>query len=131
MPLRLRIITIEKTLVDEDVELVNVNTTEGATGVLANHIPLLARVLPGTLRYKTKTREHRLVSSTGSIEVKNNIATVLIGEAVPVESIDVAKAEAEHNRLLSDIKGGSLTAIELKEAREQLATVTAKLRARK
>jgi F-type H+-transporting ATPase subunit epsilon len=131
VPLHLRIVTIEKVVVDEPVDLLSVTTSEGATGILSGHIPLLAVIEPGLLRYKTKSREFRMVSSSGSVEVKDNRATVLVSEAVPVESIDLAKAEAERNRLLGDIKGGQLTAIELSEAREQLATVAAKLRARK
>ncbi len=130
MSFRLRLFTIEKVVVDEDVEMLNVNTTEGATGILANHIPLLATITPGLLRYKTKSQEVRLVTSRGSVEFKKNVALVLVGEAQAPESINIAKAEAERSRLSSDIKSGQLTAIELKEAREQLENVTAKLRAR-
>lgn len=128
--LKLRIVTIEKVVVDEPVAMLNVNTTEGAIGILPGHIPLLTVVRPGTLRYKTKTREHRLVATSGSLEVKNNVATVIVGEAVPVESIDVRKAEAERERLVGLLKQGELSAIDLAEAREQLANVLAKLRAR-
>lgn len=128
--LKLRIVSIEKIVVDEPVTMLNVNTTEGAIGVLPGHIPLLTVVRPGLLRYKTKTREHRLVASSGSLEVKDNVATVLVGEALPVESIDVRKAEAERERLLGVLKQGELSAIELRETREQLATTLAKLRAR-
>ncbi|MDP2587241.1 MAG: ATP synthase F1 subunit epsilon [bacterium] len=128
MALRLRIVTIEKVLVDQEVELVTVPTQQGATSILPGHVSLLARVMPGLVRYKTARHEARLVCSTGSIEVKANAVTLLVGEAVPVESIDRDKAEAERTRLIGDIKSGQLTAIELKEAREQLATAVAKLR---
>ena len=128
MALRLRIVTIEKVLVDQEVELVTVQTSQGATSIMPGHISILARVLPGLVRYKTASQESRLVCSSGSIEVNKDAVTLLVGEAVPVESIDRDKAEAERSRLIGDIKSGQLTAIELKEAREQLATAVAKLR---
>ncbi|MFH0830756.1 MAG: ATP synthase F1 subunit epsilon [Parcubacteria group bacterium] len=128
--LRLRIVTIAKVVIDGPASMVNVTTPDGQVGVLPGHIPLLSVVSPGLLRYKTKTREYRLVCSSGSIEVKANKVTILVGEAVPVESIDVHRAEAERERLINLLKHGELPMLELKEARAQLDHVLAKLRAR-
>ena len=127
--LKLRIITIEKIVVDETVSELNVTTPDGALGILPGHIPLLTVIAPGIVRYKNRGKEYRLVSTSGSLEVKDNIATLLAEEVVPVSAIDVAKAEAERTRILNVLESGDLPVIELKEKRKELANVVARITA--
>ena len=127
--LKLRIVTIEKIVVDDSVSELNVTTPEGALGILPGHIPLLTVVSPGVVRYRSGEKEFRLVSTSGSLEVKNNVATLLAEEVLPVSAIDVAQAEAERARLLNVLESGDLPVLELKEKRKELANVVAKITA--
>jgi len=126
--LKLRIVTIEKVVADQPVEELYVETGAGQTGVLTGHATMLTAVQPGLVRYKAGGREVRLVSTGGSLEVKDDKATLLVDEAVPLDSIDVRKAELERSSLLNILKSGDLTLMELREARKQLANVNAKVR---
>ncbi|MFO0702977.1 MAG: ATP synthase F1 subunit epsilon [Candidatus Andersenbacteria bacterium] len=126
--LKLRIVTIAKVVADQPVEELYVETPLGQTGVLPSHAAMLTAVKPGLVRFKAREQEVRLVSTGGSLEVKDNKATLLVDEAVPVESIDVRKAEAERSRLLNYLESGELTIMELRDARKQLANVSARIR---
>ena len=126
--IKLRIVTIEKIVADLPVEELYVETPLGQTGVLPGHAAMLSVVKPGLVHYKAGGQEVRLVSTGGSLEVKDNIATLLVDEALPIESIDVRKAEAERSRLLNVLESGELTLLELRDARKQLANVGAKVR---
>ncbi len=128
---RLKIITIEKVVVDEKVDELVVTTSEGQTGILSNHIPLLSVVRPGLIRYRSKDKEIRLVSTSGSIEVNNNVVSVLVDEALPIEAVDIDKARAEQERLLNVLKSPQLSLIELRAARQELTNVRARLQVKK
>jgi F-type H+-transporting ATPase subunit epsilon len=127
--LKLRIVTIEKVVVDETVSELNVTTPEGALGILPGHIALLTVIAPGIVRYRSHGKEYKLVSTSGSLEVKDNVATLLAEEVLPVSAIDVARAEAERARLLNVLSSGDLPLMELKEKRKELANVVARITA--
>lgn len=118
-------------MVDQDVDELVVTTDEGQTGVLSNHIPLLAVVQPGLIRYRSKDKEIRLVSTSGSIEVNKNEVRVLVDEALPIDEVDIDKARAEQERLLNVLKSPQLSLIELREARKELSNVRARLQVKK
>lgn len=126
--LKLRLVTIQKIVADQPVEELYLETPAGQTGILPGHESLLTVVKPGLVRYRASGQEVRLVSTGGSLEVKADVATLLVDEAVPIESVDVKKAEAERSRLLNVMRSGELTVMELRDARKQLANVSAKVR---
>lgn len=125
---RLRVVTIEDVIIDEDVSQVIVPTPEGQTGILSGHIPLLTSILPGEIKVDTKDKEARLVVTSGSLEVKENIATLLVDEAIPLEEVDLKKAIAERTRLLNMLKSSKLPLFELEETRRELKNVSAKIK---
>ena len=127
----LKIVTIEKVVVDEPVDELIVTTEEGQTGILPNHAPLLAVMVPGLIRFRGKDKEVRLVATSGSIEVDKNNVTVLVDEALSVGEVDLDKARSEQERILNILKSPGLSLIELREARKELANVRARLEAKK
>jgi F-type H+-transporting ATPase subunit epsilon len=127
----LRVVTIEKVAFEGEVSSLTMETEAGATNVLPGHIPLLTTLRPGVIRFVSAGREVRLVASHGSFEIKDNVATLLVGEAVPVDQIDAERAQAERSQLLNMLESGDLTVMQLRDRRRELAALNAKLAASK
>jgi F-type H+-transporting ATPase subunit epsilon len=97
---RLRIVTPERELVDEEVEEVTAPGAAGEFGVLPDHIAFLTVLVPGRLIYKSGGRRHVVAIFGGYAEVADNVMTVLADGAERAGDIDVeaarrAMAEAE------------------------------------
>jgi F-type H+-transporting ATPase subunit epsilon len=90
---RLRIVTPERSLLDEDVEEVVAPGAAGEFGVLPDHITFLTVLVPGRLIYKVAGRRHVVAIFGGYAEVADNVMTVLADGAEPVAEIDAASAE--------------------------------------
>ncbi|MDD9876954.1 MAG: F0F1 ATP synthase subunit epsilon [Magnetovibrio sp.] len=89
------LVSPQKLVASEPVEMVVVPGAEGDLGVLPGHSPLIATVRPGVIdiHEKGKVRE-RIFVGGGFAEVSPERCTVLAEEAVPVADIDRAAAEA-------------------------------------
>ncbi|HKA53544.1 MAG TPA: F0F1 ATP synthase subunit epsilon [Candidatus Binatia bacterium] len=92
--LRLRVVTPERLLLDEEVDEVTAPGTEGEFGVLPNHITFLSSLQPGRLSYKQGGQAHFLAVSGGFAEVRDNVVTVLTDSAEFANEIDVERARA-------------------------------------
>jgi F-type H+-transporting ATPase subunit epsilon len=90
--LRLRVITPERLLLDEEVDEVTAPGTVGEFGVLPNHITFLSSLQPGRLTYKKGAQVHALAVSGGFAEVVDNVMTVLADSAEFAEEIDIERA---------------------------------------
>ena len=90
---RLRIVTPERQLLDEDVEEVVAPGAAGEFGVLPDHITFLTVLAPGRLVYKSGGRRHVLAIFGGYAEVADNVMTVLADGAELVSEIDSARTE--------------------------------------
>lgn len=90
---RLRIVTPERLLIDEDVEEVTAPGAAGEFGVLPDHITFLTVLAPGRLVYKSGGRRHVLAIFGGYAEVADNVMTVLADGAELIAEIDASRAE--------------------------------------
>jgi F-type H+-transporting ATPase subunit epsilon len=86
---RLRIVTPERLLLDEEVEEVVARGTDGEFGVLPDHIAFLTTLAPGRLIYKAGGQRHVLAIFGGYAEVADNVMTVLADGAETVQQIDL------------------------------------------
>ena len=87
--LNARVLTPEGQVFDGEVEQLSTRTAVGEIGILANHIPVLARLRPTELRLHMPEGEvRRWAQAEGWLQVFANRATVLVGEAIPPESLD-------------------------------------------
>ena len=88
------LVSPEKLLKSEPVEMVVIPGTEGDVGVLPGHSLLIAAVRPGVIDIHEggQVRESIFVAG-GFAEVSPERCTVLAEEAVPVAEIDRAEAE--------------------------------------
>jgi F-type H+-transporting ATPase subunit epsilon len=89
------LVSPEKLLLSEAVDMVVVPGTEGNFGVLAGHSLLISTVRPGVIDiYEGNAISERIFVSGGFAEVTAERCTVLADEAVPLSSLDAAAIEA-------------------------------------
>ena len=91
---RLEIIAPDRVFYDDDVVMVEYNTTEGETGVLAEHIPMTQVLAPGVLTI-TEDENNRKVAAlhTGFVEITKEKVTMLAESVEWPEDIDYKRAE--------------------------------------
>lgn len=94
-PFTFDLVSPEKLLLSEDVEMVVVPGAEGDFGVLIGHAPLISALRPGVIgTYTGNSVDKRIFVAGGFAEVTGERCTVLAEEAMPVEDIDRADAES-------------------------------------
>lgn len=77
-------------------ESLNVPTTHGLFGILANHSNLIAAIVPGRLSYRVPGGENLYAAvSEGLLKVENNKVLVLVDSAERPEEIDANRALRE------------------------------------
>jgi len=94
----LEIVTPERSLVNEQVDEVQLPGAEGYFGVLPGHTPMLATLQVGELWYRTGAEKRYLAIAFGFVEVLPERVTVLAQIAERPEDIDVPRAEAAKRR---------------------------------
>jgi len=78
----LEVVTPERAVVSEEVEIVVAPGSEGEFGVLKNHTTFLTSLKSGTLRYKTASGAEKLLKVEGGFaEVLPDKVTVLAESA--------------------------------------------------
>jgi len=96
--IQLHIVSVERSLVNERVDEVEIPGSEGYFGVLPGHTPLLALLGAGELWYRQGQEKHYLLLAYGFAEVLPDQVTILAQTAEKAEEIDVARAEAAKRR---------------------------------
>ena len=109
------LVTPERMVLSEAVDMVVVPGSEGNFGVLPGHALLISAIRPGTIDvYQGQTVTQRIFVVGGFAEVTPERCTVLATEAIPAAELDLAAIEAE----LQIIQGN------LPSLREQVARAT-------
>ncbi len=102
------LVSPERLLLSEQVEMVVIPGAEGDFGVLVKHTPMISAVRPGVIAvHDGGAVKERLFVAGGFAEVTSARCTVLAEQAMPVSEIDQAAAEQQ-----------------LKDAREDLEDAT-------
>jgi F-type H+-transporting ATPase subunit epsilon len=95
------LVSPERLLLSEPVDMAVIPGSEGDFGVLAGHSLLISTLRPGVIEvWQGETVVNRLFVVGGFAEVTDTRCTVLADEAVPVDEINAAEAQAafEHAR---------------------------------
>ncbi|MEJ7653327.1 MAG: F0F1 ATP synthase subunit epsilon [Chloroflexia bacterium] len=98
MPLHLEVVTAERVVYSDEVDMVIAPGIEGALGILPRHAPLMSVLGFGELRVKKGSEESDIAIGGGFMEVLNDRVTVLADSAEHVEEIDLARAEEAAQR---------------------------------
>jgi F-type H+-transporting ATPase subunit epsilon len=87
--LHAEVLTPEGAVFDGEVKQLSTRTRVGEIGVLANHVPVLARLEPTELRLHMPDGDiRRWAQAEGWLQVFANRAMVLVGEVVPPDQLD-------------------------------------------
>jgi F-type H+-transporting ATPase subunit epsilon len=87
--LQAEVLTPEGELYKGELTQLSTRTTVGEIGILANHVPIVARLVPHELRLHVSDGEaERYAVAEGWLQVFANKALVLVSEAVPPDQLD-------------------------------------------
>lgn len=129
MKVPLRVVSVERSLFEGDVEFVIAIGADGELGILARHAPLMTVLKPGPLRIQEiyGGPEQVLFVGGGFLEVLPDRVTVLADIAEHAEEISVERAEEARKRAQEKL-AGTLSTAEETEFQQALAMAEARLR---
>lgn len=87
--LHAEVLTPEGKVFEGEVRQLSTRTAVGEIGILANHVPVLARLRPTELRlHISESETERYAQAEGWLQVFANRAMVLVGECVRPDELD-------------------------------------------
>jgi F-type H+-transporting ATPase subunit epsilon len=98
MPLHLEIVTAERMVYQDDVDMVIAPAWDGQVGILPHHAPLLTSLQVGELIVRKGGVDQGLVIAGGFMEVSSGRVTILADVAEHAEEIDIQRAEEARRR---------------------------------
>ena len=124
------IVSAEQSIFSGAADMVIAPGEGGELGILPEHIPLLTRIRPGTLRIRPAGggEEEVIYVSGGMMEVQPDRVTVLADTSVRAHDLDEAKA-MEAERLAKEALTNKTGAMEVAKAQAELAEAAAQLQA--
>jgi F-type H+-transporting ATPase subunit epsilon len=96
--LELEVVTPDRLVAKETVDIVMAIGFLGEFGILPNHVPFLTTLQPGELRYRKDNKLEYLSVTGGFAEVSNNKVTVLAEAAERAREIDIDRAQRAKER---------------------------------
>lgn len=92
--MKFKIVTPERILLDTEVDSVTLPTTMGQISILPHHIPLVANLDYGEIKYKIDNRENFFAVSAGIVQVKGGDQIVVLADSAEFgHEIDLQRAE--------------------------------------
>jgi F-type H+-transporting ATPase subunit epsilon len=95
---RLELVTAERMVYSDDVNMVVAWGTEGQLGILPHHAPLMTMLQPGELIIKKDNEESYMAVSGGFLEVRPDKVIILADACERAEEIDLARAQEAKRR---------------------------------
>ena len=93
--LEAEVLTPEGEVFSGELQMLSTRTTVGEVGILARHVPMVARLLPAELRlHKSDSDVETYAQGEGWLEVFANRARVLVAEADAPDELDVSRPQA-------------------------------------
>jgi len=96
--LRLDLVTAERIVYSDDVDMVIAWGAEGQLAILPHHAPLMTMLQPGELIIKKDEKETSMAVSGGFLEVRPDKVIVLADACERAEEIDIARAQEAKRR---------------------------------
>ena len=98
MSIRCEIVSQDRKVFEDDVDIVVLPGTDGEMGILPHHAPLLTTLKYGLIKVRIKEEEQVFTVAGGVAEIQPEIVTVLADAAEDVTEIDEERAEAAKRR---------------------------------
>ncbi len=97
--IRCEVVTAERTVFEDDVDMVIAPGTQGELGILPHHAPLMTALTYGELTIRREGQDDEFIAIGGGfLEVGPDHVTILADSAERAEEIDEARAEEAHQR---------------------------------
>ncbi len=97
--IRCEIVTAERTVFEDDVDMVIAPGTQGELGILPHHAPLMTALTYGELTIRREGQDDEFIAIGGGfLEVGPDHVTILADSAERADEIDEARAEEAHLR---------------------------------
>ena len=123
------IVSAEQQIFSGPADMVIAPGEGGELGILPEHMPLLTRVKPGTVRIRKEGAEEEVIYvSGGMMEVQPDRVTILADTSVRAHDLDEAKA-MEAERLAKEALSNRTGVMEIAKAQAELAQAAAQLAA--
>jgi F-type H+-transporting ATPase subunit epsilon len=118
--LQLEVVTPERRVLAETVDMVIVPGLNGELGILPGHTPLISQLQTGVLGYVKEGHTLQLHVSGGFVEVNDDRVSVLAEIAERPEEIDAARARLARERLEKKLTGWTGLEEDFEKARVKL-----------
>ena len=126
--IKLDIVTAERVVYSDEVDVVVAPGIEGELGILPHHAPLMTMLQPGELRVRKGGEEFSLAISGGFLEVRPDRMIILADAAERVDEIDIARAEAAKRRAEEQLREGHVPGIDEAQVEAALRRALARLK---
>jgi F-type H+-transporting ATPase subunit epsilon len=124
------IVSAEQSIFSGEATMLIAPGEGGELGILPEHIPLLTRIKPGTIRIQVSDggEEEVIYVSGGMMEVQPDVVTVLADTSVRAHDLDEAKA-LEAERVAKEAMANRTGALDVAKAQAELAEAAAQIAA--
>lgn len=119
MPIHCEIVSQDRVVFQDDVDIVVVPGLEGVMGILPHHAPLLSLLQFGIVTVRKQGQEEYFTVAGGVVDVSENEVIILANAAENVDEINIQRAEAAKQRaetMLKDRAGGKVEDLESLQA---------------
>ena len=115
--IQLEVVTPERRVLAEPVDMVTVPGLGGELGILPGHTPLISQLQTGVLTYVQDAKSLSLHVSGGFVEVRDDHVSVLAEIAERPDEIDAARAKLSREKLEKQLSAWTGSDEELEAAR--------------
>lgn len=118
--IQLDVVTPERRVLAEPVDMVTVPGLGGEMGILPGHTPLISQLQTGVLTYVQEGKSSQLHVSGGFVEVRDDHVSVLADVAELPEEIDAARAKLSRDKLEKQLNAWTGSEEEFETAKTEL-----------
>ena len=118
--IQLEVVTPERRVLAEPVDMVTVPGLGGELGILPGHTPLISQLQTGVLTYVQEGKSYPLHVSGGFVEVRDDHVSVLADIAELPNEIDAARAKLSRDKLEKQLNAWTGSEDELETAKTEL-----------
>ena len=127
--MKLKIITQERVVFDQEVDAVYSKGTDGEFGLLKGHLPLMTALDIGVTRADIGEEVKKFTTMGGILQFKDEECLILTTLAEPGEEIDEARARMALEKAKLNLKNAQAR-MDAKRAEAAIARAEARLKAR-
>lgn len=126
--MKLKIITHERIIFDNEVDEIVIQTTGGQLGILKDHVPLTTSLDIGVTKVKIGDSDKYFATMGGIFQFKDNNATILTNVCEEGSDIDVTRANDAKSRAEARL-AENVANVDAQRAQAALARSLARLKA--